>query len=370
MLFKGLHERSKEYLDFIQTQLDMGLDAVVELPPRTPHLVSDTYNLHGLPVNFDPRVRVKEWKETTPGEDQPILVKEYLTPSGALRAEVRQTDDWRWGDHVPLFDDFIEPRSRKFLIETMDDLDPLRFLLSPPTPIEIQQFKKSVQTSLEFARQKGLLVAGGWGVGADTLGWLCGLTNMILLTRSQPQFIQTLLDLIAAWNRERMKVVLSEGIDLYIKRSWYENCDFWNPVHWKKFIQPILAKDADLAHQYGAKFGMIITSSAMPLIEPIIAAGVDVLIGVDPREYDLSRVAQLAFGKLCLWGGVNGHITVERGTPEQVAQEVKHSLAVMKNNPGFILSPVDNIRELLPSVEKNIQILIKTWKEGTSTSIS
>jgi len=62
---------------------------------------------------------------------------------------------------------------------------------------------------------------------------------------------------------------------------------FWNPLSWKKFIQPILKEDAALVHEHGAKFGYIITSSAMPLIEAIIEAGVDVIIGVDPCEYDL-----------------------------------------------------------------------------------
>ena len=66
---------------------------------------------------YDPQVSVSEWQENLPGEGLPILVKEYQTPAGTLRAEVRQTRDWPWGDHVPLFDDYIEPRSRKFLVE-------------------------------------------------------------------------------------------------------------------------------------------------------------------------------------------------------------------------------------------------------------
>jgi hypothetical protein len=362
MLFKGLQARSRNYLEFLQSQLDLGLDTFVQLPPRDPRVLSDHYNLHGLPVSYDPKVQVNEWKETIPGEDQPILVKEYRTPAGSLRAEVRQTRDWPYGDHIPLFDDYIEPRSRKFLVEGDHDLEPLRYLLVPPTEEEIRQFCADSLPYLEFAQQKGLLVAGGWGVGADMIGWLSGLTNMIKLTRRQPEFIHSLLNLIAGWNHARMQVVLSSRVDLYIKRAWYENCDFWTPTTWKEFIQPILAQDADLAHQHGAKFGYILTSSAMHLIEPIIEAGVDVLIGVDPLEYDLSRAAELSAGKLCLWGGVNGHLTVERGNPDQVRQEVQTSLEILGKQPGLILSPVDNIRELSPGIENNIRALIGAWQ--------
>ena len=364
MLFKGLHSRSRSYLDFLQAQLALGLDTFVQLPPRPPRVVNDHYNLHGLPVHFDPQVQVKEWKENLPGEELPILIKEYQTPAGTLRAEVRQTRDWPWGDHLTLFDDYIEPRSRKFLVETIQDLEPLRYLLAPPTEDEIQQFQADSQPVLEFAQQKKLLVAGGWGVGADMIGWLSGLTNMIKFTRRQPEFIHAMLELISAWNRSRMQVVLSTGIDLYIKRAWYENCDFWTPNTWRTFLQPILKQEADLAHQHGARFGYLLTSSAMHLIELIIEAGVDVLIGVDPKEYDLRRLAELSAGRLCLWGGVNGHLTVERGTPDQVALEVETALDIFRERPGFILSPVDNVREFSPSIEANIQALLQSWQSN------
>ena len=365
MLFKALHARSRSYLEFLEAQMALGLDTFVQLPPRPPRVSNDTYNLHGLPVSYDPRVRITEWKEDLPGEDTTILVKEYHTPAGSLRAEVRQTRDWPWGDHITFFDDYIEPRSRKFLVETARDLEPLRYLLVPPTEAEIQQYQADSLPCLEFAQQKKLLVAGGWGVGADGIGWLSGLMNMIKLTYTQQEFIRALLDLIATWNRTRMQVVLSTGIDLYIKRAWYENCDFWTPTTWKKFIQPILKEDVNLAHQRGAKFGYILTSSAMHLIEPIIQAGVDVLIGVDPKEYDLRQTAELSAGKLCLWGGVNGHLTMERGTPDQVVQEVESSMKILGNQPGFILSPVDNLRELSPAIEDNIRVLISTWQSNS-----
>lgn len=364
MLFKSLLERSKSYLDFVQAQLDFGLDAYVQIPARQPGVMNDYYNLHGLPVSYDPRVTIREWRETRATDEHPILIKEYHTPSGILRAEVRQTPDWRWDSHVPFFDDYIEPRSCKFLVENQEDLEALRWLLVPPTNSEVALFKQEARPCIDFARQKGLLLAGGWGVGADALGWLVGLMNSILLTRQKPDLIRSLLEMIGEWNRARMNVVLEAGIDLYIKRAWYENCDFWNPVNWKKFIQPILKQDTDLAHAHGAKFGYIVTSSAMPLLEAIIESGVDVIIGVDPCEYDLARAAELANKKLCLWGGVNGHLAVERGTPEAVTEQVASSLEIMKGKPGFILSPVDNVREWSSKIEKNVRALIAGWQKS------
>jgi hypothetical protein len=361
MMYKGLKNKCADYRQFLEAQLALGLDTVVELPPRPPVVVNDHYNLHGLPVSYDPRVRIRERAEMVRGETW--LVKEYDTPDGTLRIEVPKSRDWPWGEHVPFLDDHIVPRARKYLVDQPDDLVSLRYLLVSPTPLEIEEYQRDSQPYLEFARGHGLLVAGGWGVGADMVGWLCGLQNMIYLTYRQPDLLRRLLQLIAEWNLSRMRAAFSLPLDLYIKRAWYENCDFWTPANWKTFLQPGLRREVELAYQNGAKFGYLITSQAMPLIDLIIDSGVDVLIGVDPREYNLDALAGKAKGRLCLWGGVNGHLTVEGGTPEQVAQEVTDAMQRLAPLGGFILSPVDNVREYSPEIEKNVKALIETWEK-------
>ncbi|MBE3040411.1 MAG: hypothetical protein IMZ62_16570, partial [Chloroflexi bacterium] len=79
MLYNTLKGRCSSYAEFIERQLAMGLDAVVELPLRPPVVANDYYNLHGLPVNYDPRVTVKEWVEERSGEASRLMVKEYHT---------------------------------------------------------------------------------------------------------------------------------------------------------------------------------------------------------------------------------------------------------------------------------------------------
>ncbi len=364
MMFKGLKNTCRDELEFYEQQLALGLDVVVELPPRPPVVANDYYNLHGLPVSFHPDVETKAWLEKQAYENPPLMIKEYHTPAGILRAEVRQTEDWRWGNHVPFLDDYIIPRSQKFLVTKPEDLDALRFLLIPPTKQEITEFYKQGKANRQFAEKNELLVSGGWGVGSDMIGWLCGLENMVFMAHDQPQFLADLLSLISEWNQARMRVILDAGVDLYVKRAWYENCDFWNPKTWKQFIQPILASDVALAHAAGTTFGYLITSNAMPLIDMIIDAGVDVLIGVDPHTYDLPVLAEKAKGKCCLWGGVNGHLTVERGSSGEIVDEMRRSMETLAPNNGFILSPVDNVREYDEVIQRNIKTLIQEWKSS------
>ena len=366
MMFKGLWNISTNYFEFLRRQQEMELDVFVQIPARQPGSVSDSYNLHGLPVNFHPAVSVREWKENLPGEESPILIKEYETPAGTLRAEVRKDEEWPYGDHIPFLDDYVETRSRKFIINGIEDIEALRYLLVTPSPEDVAAFKDDSRLYLDYARQHSLLVSGGWGVGADLIGWVFGLQKMIYAVYDQPDLIEELLRLIHDWNQIRMQVVLGAGVDLYIKRAWYENCDFWSPKVWRKYIFPILKSDAELAHQNGALFGYLITSNCMQLLDSIAEAGVDVIIGVDPARWDMAAAKQKLSGKVCLWGGVNGHLTVEKGSPEAVRDEVQSAIQIFGTGSGFVLSPVDNVRELNEISQNNIQVLIREWQRLTN----
>lgn len=366
MLFKGLLLDCEDYVEFIERQLEMGLDVFVQLPPRPPIVINDSYNLHGLPVSFDPRVETREWIQHEDGERYPVMYKEYLTPGGTLKAEVYQTEDWRWGDHVPFLDDYIIPRSRKYLISCPRDLDALRYLLIPPTIQEITQFQDESKPILNLAKGRDLLVTGGWGVGADLVGWIYGLTNMIYATFEQPDFLHELLEIIQVWNHRRMEVVLDAGVDLYIRRAWYENLDFWSPQTYQEFLAPIVRSDVELAHAKGAKFGYIITSNCMALLEIFVELGIDVLIGVDPQKWDMSLTKKTVGQNICLWGGANGHLTVELGSTEDVREEVRAAMRVLAPGGGFILSPVDNVREYTPLSRRNVGTLIDEWQRLTA----
>jgi uroporphyrinogen-III decarboxylase len=362
MLFKSLQTHSRDALNFVERQIEMGLDTVVMLPPRSPVVINDHYNLHGLPVSFSSEVKIVERIEAREGERWPLLHKEYQTPAGILRAEVRQTDDWRWGDHVPFLDDYLSSRSRKFLVTGSEDLEALQFLLAAPTQAEIASLNSESEPMMDLAKRKDLLIGGGWGVGADMLGWIFGLEAMVLSAYDRPQFLHALLGMIAEWNRQRMEILLDTGIDLFIKRAWYETCHFWTPTSFREFIFPILKADVDLAHQAGAKFGYIVTSNTMPLLEQYAEAGVDVLIGVDPKEWDLAKTKSILKQKVCLWGGVNGHLTVEQGAEREVRQEVRLALKELAAEGGFILSPVDNVRQSNELAMRNVSALIDEWR--------
>lgn len=364
MSFTALRKRVKEnFYELVKAEQAMGLDSMLFIPSAPRPQRPEHPELRGLPIPFHPGVKTKEWREAVSG-DFDILHKEYSTPGGKLTTQVRLSDDWPHGDHIPFIDDFQVPRALKPLIEQTSDLEALQYFLQPPTETDRARFRQEADAARAFAEQN-VLLAGGWGVGMDMANWLCGMQNLMVLVMENPDFVTALLETIHVWNKRRMELVLSAPVDLYMRRAWYEGCDFVPPDFYRKAILPRLKAEVDLAHAHGAKFGYICSSGTEPMLDYYLEAGIDVLLGVDPVQgthTDLALLKKKLGKRVCLWGGVSGAITVERGDEAEVRAAVRHAIGTL-GPTGFVLSPIDNITVDDPRTWRNIEILKDEWRK-------
>ncbi len=378
MIFSALNQRLNmprrggDPTAAIEAQLELGLDAIVDLTFVVPPLDEIGHSdAPGFPVRLGPGVTTRQWVETSQGDRYPSLHKEYVTPAGPLSIAVGQTEDWPYGDaangdfQIPLMDDYVSPRCLKYLIETKDDLDCLRHLLVPPTEADLNACHQAWDSGKQLAKKHDLLLAGGWGVGGDALAWFCGLENAVMMAIDRPAFLKQLLGIIDAWNRPRMKAFLDCGVELFIRRAWYEGTDFWSPKLYREFFFPIIREEVRMAHDAGVKYGYILTSGSMPLHEMLIELDIDVLIGPDPvqgKDTNLRQMGEQLRGKICTWGGLSGPLTVENGTRADIDHAVREAIAALGPD-GFILSPVDNIRDPSDQTWQNVLAMIESWKE-------
>ncbi len=359
MSFTALRRRCNEnFYELAKAELAMGLDSMLFIPTAPRPARPDHPDLRGLPVRFDPRVETREW------QDGNILHKEYTTPAGKLSTSVRLSDDWPHGEHIPFVDDYQVPRALKPLITCAEELEALRYFLTPPSEQDVAAFAQEAQEAHAFALEHDILLAGGWGVGMDMANWLCGMENLMVQIMEQPGFVTDLLEMIHVWNKQRMEVVLSAPVDLYIRRAWYEGCDFVTPRFFRQAVLPRLKAEADLAHEHGALFGYICSSGTNPMLDFYLEAGIDVLIGVDPIQgthTDMPLMKQRLGERVCLWGGVSGAVTVEMGSEDEVRAAVHHAIETLGPH-GFILSPVDNITVDAPRTWRNLDVFIEEWR--------
>ena len=369
MIFSAMNLRSSGPEEVVEAQVKLGLDPVVNLPYDMGDVgrrETECGDLAGYLIQFGADVRVKDWIENPPGERYPVLHREYDTPAGKLTTAVNKTEDWIQGDRVPLFDDFVIPRARKRLVTTPRDLEALRYLLPLPTAEARKRAAKRNARAHAIADKHGLVVAAGWGALFDAACWIAGMEDLIVMALDNPEFFRALIDRIGKWNLKRMEVMLEAHPHLFIRRAWYETTAFLSPSLYREFILPFLKREVALAHEAGAKFGLISTSAYNPLLDMYMEAGADVLIGLDPvqdNQADFSATKARTRGRLALWGGVNGFVTVERGSPMDVRQSVRSSMELLAPGGGFILSPVDNVTRNEPLVWANVDALIDEWRK-------
>ncbi len=356
--FMALSEKCAGQEEFVDRQLEMGLDVAV--------------GIGDLPIRHEPTVAIREWREDPPDGPYPVLHCEYRTPAGVLHRSVNKSEDWPHGDHVPFLSDHVIPRATRQLVTPEDSLDALRHLLAPPSDTDAQAYGRKAEASKALAAERDLVTMAGTAMHGDMACWLSGIQDLMMMCVDQPEFVRQYMDLIEQWNRRRMDVVLGQGVDIYIRRGWYESADFWSPNLYREFMLPALKRDAEQAHAAGARLGYIVSCSSMPLLDLFIEAGVDVLLGVDPaqdRMMDMRLLKERTAGKMALWGGVCGYLTIECGTPQDIRRQVQEAISILAPGGGFILAPVTNVRADTDQSWHNVRTMIDEWKRIRVTGV-
>ncbi len=156
-----------------------------------------------VPWSTDPNVMVKDSRRPAgPGEQYPVLAREYRTPKGNLRHEIRQTGEHQaegWviqPDVVPLIEDFNIPRAVRQLVSTPRDVGPLSFCYRPPDAAARSWFAERMDEVKKFRDAEGVPVQAWSGFGMDAVVWFCGTEGAIMLAMDAPKEFGELFEAI------------------------------------------------------------------------------------------------------------------------------------------------------------------------------
>jgi len=362
--FSDKKDSWRDQFERAQKTTRLGLDDAVQFEP---------------PRMLSPEVTARVRREDHPGERYSILFKEYHTVKGVLSQIAYKTDDWPHGDEIPIFTDFLVPRSRskKYLIETIEDVEALGVLFAEPSQELLRQAHERADKARSFAEKNEVLIESGtdylgsWLDGSglflgDALGWLCGLENAIKFAYGKPQLLHKLLDTILEWNFRHIGLI-SElgGSDIIVHRAWYET--FWSPRLFRTFFAPRIKKEIDYVHRIGSKYCYIMTSGIMPLLEPLAELDIDILYGIDPVQgkADLKQIKRRVGDRVCLWGGMNSAVTLGSGGRQDVENAVRNAIEILAPGGGFVLAPIDQLFE--DTRWENVLTMIETWRKLSQT---
>lgn len=136
-----------------------------------------------------------------------------------------------------------------------------------------------------------------------------------------------------------------------------------SPAMFDRFFAPRLRRLVDMAHSHGVKVMFHSCGAVVPLVERIIALGVDVLdpIQVAADGMDPAAIKQRFGSRICLHGAIDTQHLLPHGSPADVSEAVARMIGVLGADGGYILAPSHVLQTDVPT--ENVRALYDTAYE-------
>lgn len=114
------------------------------------------------------------------------------------------------------------------------------------------------------------------------------------------------------------------------------------PYH-KAYFELIKSKTSAKLHLHSC-------GSVAYFLDDLIEIGVDIInpVQVSARGMDPEMLKETYGNRICFWGGIDTQHLLPRGTPGEVAREVRRIVGLLGRDGGFVLGAVHNIQVDVP----------------------
>lgn len=174
---------------------------------------------------------------------------------------------------------------------------------------------------------------------------LAGMENVLAAMLAEPDFINSLLDRILAFNLRVIDKACAHDIDaMMFGDDWGQQRGLiMGPALWRAYIKPRIAQMYARVHHYG-KYVFIHSCGKVDEVFPdLIEIGLNAFNPFQPEVIDVTA-AKREYGKdLTFFGGISTQQTLPFGTPAQTRAEVRYLLDVVGRDGGYIAAPAHSI---------------------------
>jgi uroporphyrinogen decarboxylase len=212
------------------------------------------------------------------------------------------------------------------------------------------------------------LVGYSHGLGVCSYG--AGDINDAIMAHEDPQALHERRERDLEWSIRRMGKVI-DAFGQYIQLVTMaddmgsQNGLMCSPAYIEEFCLPYYKRFCDFVHANSdIKIFLHNCGSIRRVIPRLIDVGIDVLNPVQVSAADMDpQELKSEFGeRICFWGGgCDTQHVLSQGTPQDVADNVRHLTGILKCNSGFVFNQVHNIMGNVPP--ENIIVMLDTAYE-------
>jgi uroporphyrinogen decarboxylase len=252
----------------------------------------------------------------------------------------RRSIDFTYAPVVAPFQKMVNP--------SLDDLKKFKW----PSPSDIEDFAKWGEKAQNIRQKTDRALVARMPMGivtqAQILRGFEGWALDLVLNRKFSDALHEKLAEIWIETGNRMLEALGDNVDILFFGDDYgaQNQLMLSPQMFRERIKPLLKQMVgSVKAKTKAKVVLHSCGSVYPLIEDFIDIGID---GLNPlqstaKDMEPQKIKEKAGKDLALWGGIDTHVILPKGTPKDVKEEVKTKIAILGEGGGYVLSADHNI---------------------------
>ncbi|MEI7728459.1 MAG: uroporphyrinogen decarboxylase family protein [Verrucomicrobiota bacterium] len=201
------------------------------------------------------------------------------------------------------------------------------------------------------------VVSGISGVVYEICWYLRGLEQWLCDLMTEPEFCEAILDQTLKFWMDWFRMFLDEVgdvVDVIMIGDDLagQNGPLFNPALYRRIVKPRHKKLVQyIRSRTQAKIWYHTCGSCVDFIPELIDNGVHILnpVQINARNMDPAMLKQRFGRQLAFWGGgVDSQGILPRGTPAEVAANVRHNVEAFKPGGGYIFNNVHNIQGEVP----------------------
>jgi uroporphyrinogen decarboxylase len=116
----------------------------------------------------------------------------------------------------------------------------------------------------------------------------------------------------------------------------------------RRHFFPWMEELASITHEAGMPFILHSDGALWPIMDDLIALGLDALHPIEPKAMDINEVKQRYGHRLALFGNIDLGYTLTRGTPDEVRAEVRQRIRDLAPGGGYAVGASNSVTRYVP----------------------
>ena len=249
---------------------------------------------------------------------------------------------------------------------TVDDLR--RFPWPKPSEVEdLKQWReKAKRTRAESDRALVARLPSGIFTLAQFMRGFEGWMTDLLMNREFSDALHEKLTGIWTETAEGVLEAVGDNVDIVMFGDDFglQNQPIVSPAMFREQMKPWLQKAMNRIKQLTkAKVALHTCGSVFLYLDEFVDIGIDVLnpLQANAKDMDPTMIKGKVGNQLALWGGIDTHEVLPKGSPEDVRREVKTKIEILGKGGGYLCSADHNI--LIDIPPKNLITMFEAAAE-------